>query len=223
MDELELMGVKLHGLMPAKRRAILRRSFIAQYPHESTDCFRIAHRGGCDRVGIFAQTRVPYLQETFGNLDFSKGAVGEMPPVWHLGPEGTQAFTAKIVSGFSCNDGARCAQITGVGPGLPRFFLYQNFDAAPQRERLIRYRAAVRAEVPVGSYANLLVRVHRLDNSTSFYDDMGDRPITSKDWTFYEIRAVTDKDSRDIEFGIQLHGRGEAWIDHVTLDFFPVK
>ena len=87
----------------------------------------------------------------------------------------------------------------------------------------VRFRAVVRADVAAGSFANLLVRVHKTDNSTSFYNDMGDRPITSKGWAFYEIRALVDKDARDIEFGIQLHGKGAARIDRVSLDFYAAK
>src|ERR1700691_599710 len=73
---------------------------------------------------IFAQTRPPGTQETFENLGFSKGTDGQMPPGWHLGLDGTQVFTAKIVSGSSCVVGAQCAEVTGAGPGSVLCFLY---------------------------------------------------------------------------------------------------
>jgi hypothetical protein len=171
----------------------------------------------------FAQTFPGWMQETFENLDFAQGKIGETPPGWHLGPEHTQVFTAQIVTGSSCNGGAQCAEVKYIGIGMAMCFLYQNFKAEPYREKLVRFRAAVRADVPAGSFANLLVRVHKLDNSTSFYNDMSNRPITSKDWTFYEIVGLVDKEARDIEFGLQLHGKGSAWIDRVTLNFYAAQ
>jgi hypothetical protein len=163
------------------------------------------------------------MQRTYENLDFSSGNIGEMPPGWNLGPLNTPEYAARIVAAPSCNATSRCGELKSVGIGTGRSFLFQNFDAAPYREKLIRFRAAVRTELAAGSHANLLVRVHRTDNSTSFYNDMSDRPITSGTWAFYEIKGLTDKDARDIELGIQLHGQGAAWIDQITLDFYAAK
>jgi hypothetical protein len=67
------------------------------------------------------------------------------------------------------------------------------------------------------SVARLLVRVHREDNSTSFFDNLGEHPITSSQWSLYQIAFPVDADSRDIEFGIQLYGEGAAWIDSVSV------
>jgi hypothetical protein len=73
--------------------------------------------------------------------------------------------------------------------------------------------------VTAPGFANMLIRVHRVDGSTSAYIDMTNRPITFREWKFYELRAPVDRGSNDIEFGMQLYGSGVPWIDNITLDF----
>jgi hypothetical protein len=98
-------------------------------------------------------------------------------------------------------------------------FLYQLLDAEPYRGKVVTLRAAVRAEVLLGSTARLLVRIHRQDCSISFRDDMGNSPVRSAAWAFSEVWARIARDARHIEFGMQMVGQGAAWIDHVSLDF----
>src|SRR5580658_1687323 len=115
-----------------------------------------------------AQPRPEWLQDHFENIDFSAGTPGQMPPGWHLGPARTPDYTAQIVVG-ACDGNRRCANVKSVGTvGHNLCFLYQNVDAAPYRGKWLSYRAAVRAELTAGSVARLLVRIHRLDGSTSF-------------------------------------------------------
>jgi len=63
----------------------------------------------------------------------------------------------------------------------------------------------------------LLIRVHRDDCTTSFRDDMGDHPITTTAGSAYQIQAPIAADARDVEFGLQLVGRGTAWIDNISM------
>lgn len=102
-------------------------------------------------------------------------------------------------------------------------FLYQNVDATKYRGKMLTYRASVRADVASGAMARLLVRVHRMDCSTSFRDDMGDHPITASGWSSYQLHAPIGQDARDIEFGMQLIGSGAAWIDNITMTFADAK
>ena len=81
------------------------------------------------------------------------------------------------------------------------------------------FRAAVRAKVAGPDGARLLVRIHQSDGSSCFFDNMADRPITSAQWTFYEITGVVCPDARDLELGMQLWGDGSAWMDQVSLSF----
>jgi hypothetical protein len=185
---------------------------------------RIGILCGCIIVSIaalaYSQIRPDFGKETFENYDFVKGKVGEMPPGWNLGPQHTTFYAAELVGQDSCNGGDKCAVVRSIGIEKGLSFLYQIFDGTPYRGKRIKFRAAVRADVEKGSFANLLVRIHKTDNSTSLRYDMYDRPITSKQWNYYEIVAPVDKDARDIELGMQLHGKGSAWIDRIFFNVY---
>jgi len=152
------------------------------------------------------------------NLRFAEGSRGDSPPGWYLG----QKFMPGHVSGYeACNGGQRCANVRSVRPeyNSPVAFLYQIVDATPYRGKKLTFRAAVRTDGAPGSVARLLVRVHRNDCSTSFRDDMGNHPISATKWSYYEIPAPIALDARDIEFGMQVVGPGQAWIDSISMDF----
>jgi len=160
----------------------------------------------------FAQTKPDFVQDRFENLDFAAGAPGLPPPGWHLGQG-----TADTIAGTGCRSGKQCATVRSAGGGPA--FLYQIVDATPYRGKRFTFRAAVRAEVSGTTVARILVRVHRDDGGTSFFNNLGDHPITYGRWLFYEIAAPIESDSRDIEFGMQLIGPGSAWIDNVSVVF----
>ncbi len=161
-----------------------------------------------------AQTRPEWVHDHAENLDFAAGDPGQMPPGWSLG--GDASYEARIVTDASCNGSKQCGNVRSLGLGPhSRCFLYQNVDATPSRLKWISFRAAVRL-TGAGS-ARLLVRVHRGDNSTSFFDNMGDHPVTAGPWAFYQIDAPVVAEARDVEFGIQLYGEGSATIDNVSL------
>jgi hypothetical protein len=156
------------------------------------------------------------------NMNFAEGAPGAPPPGWYLGPEWfmpphTPVYEAQVASGAACNGGNLCATVHSIRDdrSIQLAFLYQVLDAAQYRGKRVTFRAGVRV-------ARLLVRVHRTDCSTSFRDDMGSHPITAGAWATYEIQAPIDPDARDIEFGMQLIGRGAAWIDNVSMDFAAI-
>jgi hypothetical protein len=158
------------------------------------------------------------------NLQFIEGAPGAAPPGWLLGPywwnpQIVPAHEAQTESGQSCNGSRQCATVHSVSANAGLCFLYQIIDATQYRGKRLTYRADVRAEVAQGSVARLLVRVHRTDCDTSFFDNLGNHPITESAWSPYEIQAPIGLDARDIEFGLQLMGQGAAWIDNISMTF----
>lgn len=189
----------------------------------------------------YAQTCVTPVQPAFRNLDFSEGNPGERPPGW--GPADPACYLpphdpnpVEIVSSRLCYTGPRCAVVRSVPPTLTgdevmryiallraprsgkRYGIFQVVDVTPYRGKTLTFRAAVRAEVPSGSEVRLFVRLHRRDGSTAFFDNMGQFPVRSSAWYFYEIPALVGHDAQDVEFGMVLIGEGEAWIDHITMD-----
>jgi uncharacterized protein (TIGR02246 family) len=163
------------------------------------------------------QTGQSETSDQFQNLDFALGSVGDMPPGWHLGKSDTPSYTARTAAGASCLAGQRCGMLQSVGLGPhERCFLYQNVDATPYRGKVLLFRATAR--VTAGGLARLVVRVHRPDNSSTFFDNLGDHPIQSAQWHSYQIVFPIDDEARDIEFGIQLYGEGAAWIDQIYMN-----
>ena len=93
-------------------------------------------------------------------------------------------------------------------------------DALPYRGKQFTFRAAVRAKVAgPPDTARLLMRIHQSDGSSCFFDNMEDRPITSGQWSFYEITGSVCPDAVDLELGMQLWGDGSAWLDEASLSF----
>ena len=80
-----------------------------------------------------------------------------------------------------------------------------------KRRRMTKMKAAAR----------LLVRVHRKDCSTTFLDNMANRPVASSEWGAYEITAPIAADAYHIEFGVQLVGAGALWIDRISMEYKP--
>ncbi len=95
--------------------------------------------------------------------------------------------------------------------------LLQAIDARPWRGRIVRLRAAVRAEVAGTGRAQLWLRVDRAGGGMGFFDNMGDRPITSPEWREYVLEGPVAGDAEQIYFGLMLLGEGKAWIDAVDL------
>ena len=153
------------------------------------------------------------------NLNFADGAVGDAPKGWEA-PKGP-VYEAVNVPAAQCDGSQQCATIHSLrrDPSETLTFLYQNLDVTQHRGQTLIYRAYVRVDSGQKSVARLLVRLHRKDCSTTFRDDMGDHPVTSGDWVPYEIRAPIAMDAYHMEFGMQLIGQGEAWIDHISMEY----
>ena len=79
-------------------------------------------------------------------------------------------------------------------------------------------QAAVRAEVD-GSKGRgqLWLRVDRADGQMGFFDNMGDRPVTSPEWATYEIVGEVAGNADHVVFGCFLAGVGKVWVDEIRL------
>jgi hypothetical protein len=159
------------------------------------------------RVTVSLSRAFPQLRNWLSNPGFEDGSVGEAPPQgWQFGAIG--AYFSQT-TGDSCYSGKQCAMVqsrTLYTPGS-HAFLFQILPALPFRDKQFTFRAAVRAEVAGPDGARLVIRIHREDRSSCFFDNMEDRPITSRQWTFYEITGHVCSDARDLEVGMQLLGR----------------
>jgi len=131
-------------------------------------------------------------------------------------------YEAINVPAEQCDGSQQCATVHSLRAGSSSLtFLYQNLDVTQHRGQSLVYRAFVRVDPRQKSVARMLVRLHRKDCSTTFRDDMGNHPVTSGNWSVYEIRAPIANDAYHMEFGLQLIGQGAAWIDHMSMEYTP--
>jgi hypothetical protein len=101
--------------------------------------------------------------------------------------------------------------------------LMQAVDAAPYHGKRVRYRAAVKvAEAGPGGQAQLWLRVDLAAAGGAprmgFFDNMGDRPITSGEWQTYEIVGDVAPDAQRIVLGTMTLGKCLVLIDEATLE-----
>lgn len=156
------------------------------------------------------------------NLDFENSRPGEAPTDWMV-PNYLQDFDfAVTTSEVNPRTGKRCAVISRT-PGRHYGEMYGSFsqriDAAGYRGSRIRLRAAVRTDVMgPGNQAYLWLRVMKKGQNVAFYDNMADRPITSREWREVEIVGNVPMEADTIDYGYALVGDGRAWLDSVSLE-----
>jgi hypothetical protein len=157
------------------------------------------------------------LSQTIGpqNLQFQAGELGQVPTGWFGNMPGyTARLTAEGVS-----TGKRAVEIAGAAQPPSQFGLLRiNFNAAPYRGKKIRFRAAVRVEGSTPEdRAQLWLRVD-LQQGMGFFDNMGDRPIRTRDWQYFDIVGDVANDAEQIFLGMMLIQKGKAWISDATFD-----
>jgi C-terminal processing protease CtpA/Prc len=148
------------------------------------------------------------------NLGFT-GEVGKVPPGWFVS---TPGYTARLTEEEQ-SPGKRAVELTYGEQKSPFGNLMQTFDATAYRGKQVRFRAAVRmtGEGPADA-AQLWFRVDRKPGVMGFFDNMGNRPIRSRDWQYFEIVANVEHDAQKINIGMMLIRTGRAWISDASLD-----
>ncbi len=138
---------------------------------------------------------------------------------WPAAPR-SQAWGYTVEARHEGCRSASCAVFAAPAPGAREAGIFERkVDAEPYRGQAVRLRAAIRLENagPDGR-ARLWMRVNRPADAPGFYDDMGDRPITSLEWSTAEIEGDVPADAESIEFGLLLSGQARAWVDGAALD-----
>jgi hypothetical protein len=122
--------------------------------------------------------------------------------------------TEKPYAGMQC---AEVARLQGSPYGEAAGGLGQRIDATPYRQRRIRLKAAVRAEVGGwGNQAHLWLIAER-GGEPLRADAMLDRPITSSEWRLYSIDMDVPATADHIDYGLALVGSGRAWLEDVSI------
>jgi Peptidase family S41 len=155
------------------------------------------------------------------NPDLEQGELGQVPVGWFFPPFSANAGYSAKLTDDQPKSGKRCAVLSKDRDAGPAGFgnLMQGFDATPYRGRRVRFKAAVRVEGagPLGR-GQLWLRVDRADGQTGFFDNMSDRPITSREWRDYEIVGDVADDASHVNVGLMLLGGGKAWLDAASFE-----
>lgn len=156
------------------------------------------------------------------NLGFEDGHLGEPPAGWFVPRPSTAAGYKAELTVDKPKSGKYCAIISAKSDAnLDASFgnLMQQFDAAPYRGKMVRFRAAIRTQTTLGmGKAQLWMRVDRSSGVMGFFDNMQDRPIVSAEWNFYDITGTIDSDASLVNIGIMLLGTGKVWIDEASFE-----
>jgi erythromycin esterase len=98
--------------------------------------------------------------------------------------------------------------------------LMSRTDAKPYIGKQFKFSAFVKTGAKTtNGQGQLWCRVDKEDKSMGFFDNMGDRPVKSKEWQYYEITGTIDKDAAWLYFGCMFIGKGELFVDDITLFF----
>lgn len=151
------------------------------------------------------------------NLDL-EAVDGDQPSGW-FAPISNEVGGYRVASTTALPyAGARSARLyrdNQAGYGRDYGELRQRVSAIPYRGRRVRVRAHVRASTGPGA------RVHLFARAGASYDGMHDRPITTSDWTTYDLFVDVGATATNLSFGLVVVGDGAAWLDEVSLTPVP--
>ncbi len=162
------------------------------------------------------------LAPTLNNLDFEDGTAGEIPLGWEVPTKVTElGFHAETVDDTAA-EGKQSARIflQAEEPPLRGFAnLMRSFDATAFRGKRVRFSAQVKT-APKGykGRSQMWMRADLEPQAMGFFDNMGDRPITSEEWQRYEIVGDIENNAAQLNIGIMQFGEGETWFDDVQIE-----
>jgi erythromycin esterase len=96
--------------------------------------------------------------------------------------------------------------------------LMSRTDAKPYIGKQFKFSAFVKVGArTTDGQGQLWCRIDKDDKSMGFFDNMSDRPIKSKEWQYFEITGTVDKDAAFLYFGCMFIGKGELFVDDISL------
>lgn len=158
------------------------------------------------------------------NVSFEEGEPGAWPPGW-IAPSGLAALEWDVeVTREDARDGTQAVVVgraVDSGHGETYGGLHQRIDARPWRGQRITLCAWARIEpLTPATRAYLWLEVTHPDGRWSapvFFENMAERPVTSREWRQYAIVTDVPEDADVISFGFAVVGEGRAWLDGMSL------
>ncbi len=149
------------------------------------------------------------------NPGFESGEIGSTPSGWAVpSAYADRGWEATIVED---SGGGRACRLTQSG-GTPSVgAMMQSLDAGGFGGHWFEIRARVRVEGGEGCGARLWCRIDRASGQPGFFDNMGDRIVTSDRWEEVSILGRADDDATSISFGLIAMPGSAAYIDDVRI------
>ncbi|HYM21034.1 MAG TPA: hypothetical protein VEW28_08525 [Candidatus Kapabacteria bacterium] len=102
----------------------------------------------------------------------------------------------------------------------------KTLDIAPLRGKTIRFSGWIKTHNVGGKkdhnfdgYAGLWWRVDGPDHKTLAFNNMQDSLVNgTRDWQRYSFELPVGETATNIDFGVQMAGKGEAWFDDLSID-----
>lgn len=163
------------------------------------------------------------------NLKFEIGDVGDLPPGWFVP---TAEFEAKLTD-KSVKEGKQCVRVEPTGEAAKAGFgnIMQMVDARAYRGKRVRLKAAVKVEISkaavkaeaaggeaAAGQLQMWLREDCAEQKMGFFDNMGERPVTSSDWSTVEIVGDISEKAERLNYGFMVFGGASAWIDDVSFE-----
>ncbi len=156
------------------------------------------------------------------NLDFEDGEKGKLPRGWAIPGYAVGAGYSAGLTDLQPNGGKLSFELrkekVDQNEGIYGSVL-QTLDAKPYRGKVVKFRAAVRAEISSSKgSAHLWLRERFEDGAGGLFEMMEDNPIVINNWKFYEITGRIGDEVSVINYGLLLKGSGKAWIDDCSFE-----
>lgn len=169
--------------------------------------------GGFGADSAAAATYLKSLPTQPRNLDFEDGLSG-----WNSGGTATSASSYEVGIDSAIKHGGRHSLHITSKSSTDALFITQSIRTDDYRGKRLRFSAYLKAE-RIDGWAGL--RMH--NRSSSFpsvaFDDMHFRPLTgTRDWQPYELVFDVPADHEVLILDIELHGRGQLWVDDARLE-----
>ncbi len=95
--------------------------------------------------------------------------------------------------------------------------LLRAIDPEKYKGKDIKYTAWAKLKEGSKGTGHLWLRVDKTDKSVGFFENMGNNPVVSNEWKFYEIEGNVDVNAAKMVVGAFLSGKGSFYVDDVQL------
>jgi hypothetical protein len=141
----------------------------------------------------------------------------DLPPGWYIIGVSPTGYDVAVAAGAGINGSGLIVKnvqelpdrFSGVG---------QQISAENYLGKKVRLSGFIRTKAVTDGYAGLWIRVDK-EKEVLLLDNMGDRGVTGNtEWLAYDAVILVDKAATGIIFGALLTGKGEMFVDQLSLE-----